>query len=169
MNVIQTLMRVTLRHRESVAGTVYGTIVVMATLAAGSRGAETTPWKLATVVGVTAFVLWIAHVYAHGLAEGLDLGRHLTARELASVARREVSIVKAAIGPVAVLGLAELGLFGSHSGVRLALALGVLMLAFQGARYAALEHMGRLGWVISVSLNVGLGLAIVALEVAITH
>ena len=157
------------RGRGSVAGTVYGTIVVMATLAAGSRGDETTPWRLATVVAVTSFVLWVAHVYAHGLAEGLTLGRHLTARELASVARREVSIVKAALGPVAVLGLAELDVIGPQTAVRLALAIGIATLAFQGARYATLEHMGRLGWAVSVLLNVGLGLAIVVLEVLVTH
>jgi hypothetical protein len=169
MNVVGALKRATLRHRESVAGTVYGTIVVMATLAAGSRGDETTPWKLATIVAVTSFVLWVAHVYSHGLAEGLKLGRHLTARELAAVARRELSILEAAIGPVLVLVAAELDVIAAETAVRLALAVGIATLAFQGARYAALEHMGRLGWAISVSLNVGLGLAIVALEVAITH
>jgi hypothetical protein len=156
-------------HPGNVAGSVYGTIVAMATLAAGSRGNETTPWRLATIVAVTAFVLWVAHVYSHGLAEGLQLGRHLTARELASVARREVAIVEAAVGPVAALGLAELDVIDAQTAIRLALAIGVATLAYQGARYAALEHMGRTGWAISVLLNVGLGLAIVALEVAITH
>jgi hypothetical protein len=169
MKVPEWLRRATLRHRESVAGTVYGTIVVMATIAAGSRGDGTTPWKLATVVAVTTFVLWIAHVYSHGLAEGLRIGRHLTARELTGVARREISILEAAIGPVLVLGAAELELIEAQAAVRLALAVGIATLAFQGARYAALEHMGRLGWAISVLLNVGLGLAIVLLEVAITH
>jgi hypothetical protein len=156
-------------RRENVSASVYGTIVVMATLAAGSRGNATTPWTLATIVAVTAFVLWIAHVYSHGLAEGLKLGRHLTARELASVGRREIAIVEAAIGPVVVLGLAELDVIEAQTAIRLALAIGVATLAYQGARYAALEHMGRTGWAISVLLNVGLGLAIVALEVAITH
>jgi hypothetical protein len=153
----------------NVAGSVYGTIVVMAALAAGSRGDETAAWELATVVGVTSAVLWVAHVYAHGLAEGLVLGRHLTARELASVARREVSIIEAAVGPVVVLGLAELGVLAPQTAVRLSLAIGIATLAFQGARYAALEHMGRLAAAVSILLNVGLGLAIVLLEVFVTH
>ena len=156
------------RGRGSVAGTVYGTIVVMATLAAGSQG-STAPWQLATVVGVTSLVLWVAHVYAHGLGEGLRQGRQLSAREVASVASRELSIVKAAIGPVVVLGLAELGVIETRTAVWLALGGGVATLAFQGVRYAALEHLGRLGLALSVALNVVLGLVIVVLEVAITH
>ena len=34
------------------AGTVYGTIVVMAVIAAGSRGGATDPWRLAVLVAV---------------------------------------------------------------------------------------------------------------------
>jgi hypothetical protein len=49
-----------------IAGTVYGTIVVMATITAGSQGKQTDAGRFAVVVVVTVFVLWIAHVYAHG-------------------------------------------------------------------------------------------------------
>ena len=164
-----TLRRIALGHREGVAGTVYGTIVVMATLAAGSRGEETRPWKLATVVAVTVLVLWVAHVYAHALAEGLRQERQLKPREIGSVARQELSIALAAVAPVAVLALAQLGAVESQTAVWLALGIGVATLAFQGARYAELEHLGRLGRAVSVSLNVGLGLAIVLLEASITH
>jgi hypothetical protein len=141
----------------------------MATLAAGSRGEETRPWKLATVVAVTVLVLWVAHVYAHALAEGLRQGRQLKPREIGSVARQELSIALAAVAPVAVLALAQLGALEAQTAVWLALGIGVATLAFQGARYAELEHLGRLGRVVSISLNVGLGLAIVLLEASITH
>ena len=40
-----------------IAGTVYGTIVVMATVTAGSQGEETDAGRLAVVVGATALVL----------------------------------------------------------------------------------------------------------------
>ena len=169
MTLHQTLRRIALGHREGVAGTVYGTIVVMATLAAGSRGEETRPWKLATVVAVTVLVLWVAHVYAHALAEGLRQERQLKPREIGSVARQELSIALAAVAPVGVLALAQLGAVESQTAVWLALGIGVATLAFQGARYAELEHLGRLGRAVSVSLNVGLGLAIVLLEASITH
>ena len=38
---------------RSIAGTVYGTIVVMATVAAGSRGEDTDTGRLAVIVGAT--------------------------------------------------------------------------------------------------------------------
>ena len=169
MTLHRTLRRIALGRREGVAGTVYGTIVVMATLAAGSRGEETRPWKLATVVAVTVLVLWVAHVYSHALAEGLRQGRQLKPREIGSVARQELSIALAAVAPVAVLALAQLGALEAQTAVWLALGIGVATLAFQGARYAELEHLGRLGRAVSISLNVGLGLAIVLLEASITH
>ena len=59
-----------------IAGTVYGTIVVMATVTAGSSGGQTDAWRLAVVVVVTVLVLWTAHVYAHGLAENADGPQH---------------------------------------------------------------------------------------------
>jgi len=60
-----------------IAGTVYGTIVVMATVTAGYNGEQTDAWRLAVVVAVTVLVLWIAHVYSDALAESLERGRRL--------------------------------------------------------------------------------------------
>ena len=152
-----------------IAGTVYGTIVVMATVTAGSSGGETDAWRLAVYVTVTVLVLWIAHVYAHAIAESLERERRLDRAELVSVAQRELSIPAAALAPVAALVLAVVGVLGVQTAVWLALGIGVATLAFQGARYAEAEHLGRLGRAVSISLNVGLGLAIVLLEASITH
>ena len=117
------LKRLIFGSTGGIAGTVYGTIVVMATVAAGSRGAETDAGALAAIVGVTVLVLWFAHVYSHTLAESLERGRRLDRAELVSVARRELAIVAAAVAPVAALVLAALGIVstsrrpsGSRSG-----------------------------------------------------
>jgi hypothetical protein len=152
-----------------IAGTVYGTIVAMATVAAGSRGHETDTARLAAIVASTVLVLWIAHVYSHVLAESLERGRRLDVAEFAAVARRELAIPAAAVAPVGTLVLAGFGLLGEHAAVRIALGFGVATLAVQGFRYAALERLGRAGTVVSVALNVSLGLVIVALEVSLAH
>ena len=161
--------RLFLGPRGGIAGTLYGTIVVMATVAAGSSGNETNAWRLATVVAVTVLVLWIAHVYAHAIAESLELGRRLDRAEFAAVARREWAIPAAAVAPVGALVLAALGVLGEHTGVRLALGFGVVTLAAQGARYATLEQLSRSGKLASIALNVLLGLVIVTLEVLLAH
>jgi hypothetical protein len=163
------LSRILFGRRESIAGTVYGTIIVMATIAAGSRGHETDVREVAVLAAVTVVVLFAAHVYSHTLAESLHRGRRLDAAELASVARRELAIVLAAVGPIAALVLAEVGVLDEQDAVRVALVLGVITLTVQGLRYAALEQLRGVAAAVSVVVNLALGLAIVALEVLVAH
>ena len=152
----------------SIAGTVYGTVVVMGAITAGSHDAPE-PWSLAAVVGATVIVLWLAHVYAHGLGEAIGRGRRLDRAELVSVARRELAIPLAAVAPIAALILGGLGVFKDATAVWLALAIGLATLAVQGVRYAGLEGLGGRGTVTSVALNLTLGLVIVALKALVSH
>jgi DMSO reductase anchor subunit len=73
--------RVLFGSRGGISGSVYGTILVMAALTAGSDG-DSGLWQLAAIVAASVVVIWIAHVYAHGLAESIDLGRRLDTPEL---------------------------------------------------------------------------------------
>ena len=152
-----------------IAGTVYGTIVVMATVAAGSQGADTDAWRLAVAVAVTVLVLWIAHVYSHALAESIERSRRLDRAEFRDVARRELAIPLAAVAPIAVLVLAALGVLNEQTAVWLALGVGVGTLAVQGARYAAVERLGRTGTLVAIALNLFLGLVVVGLKALLAH
>ena len=152
----------------SIAGTVYGSIVVMATLTAGSD-VEQDLWRLAAIVATTVVVLWIAHVYAHGLAESIQVGRSLDADELASVARRELAIPLAAVTPLAALVLGAVGVLGDDTAVWVAFVLGLVTLAVQGLRYARVERLGRGGTVLAIGVNLFLGVAIVALKIFVAH
>ena len=169
MTIGDTLKSLLVGRGRPVAGTVYGTIVVMATIAAGSRGEHTDTARLAILAGGTVLVLWLAHVYSDVLAESLERSRRLDVAEFADVARHELAIPLAALAPVAMLVLGAFGVFGEQTAVRLALGFGVATLAFQGARYAALERLSRVETAVSVALNVLLGLAIVGLEAALAH
>jgi hypothetical protein len=151
------------------AGTLYGTIVAMATVAAGSQGEETNAGQLAVVVSATVLVLWVAHFYSHALAESLERGKRLDRAELEAVARREWAIPAAAAAPIAALVLAALGVLGEQTAIWLALGIGVATLAGQAARLAAVERLSRTGTLAAIALNMALGLAIVALEVLIAH
>jgi hypothetical protein len=166
-------MRIGLSPRQDasahrIAGTVYGTIVVMATVAAGGKG-RVDAWELAVLVTATAVVLWIAHVYSHGLGESIESGHRLDRAELAVVARQEVSIVLAAAGPVLALVLGAAGIFRESRAVWLALTIGLLTLAAQGLRYARVERLGRLGTCTAVGINLALGLVIVGLKALLAH
>jgi hypothetical protein len=156
------------RSRAGIAGTVYGTIVVMAALTAGSEG-NPRLWQLAAIVATSVVVIWIAHVYAHGLAESIDLGRRLDTAELGAIARHELAIPLAAVAPVAALALGALGFVRDTRAVWLAMAIALATLMLQGARYAGVEQLSRTGTVVSIGVNTLLGLVIVALKAGLSH
>jgi hypothetical protein len=156
-------------NRTTIAGTVYGTIVVLSSITAGEDYYGHNLWHLEELVITAVFVLWLAHVYSHGIGESLDAGRRLTVREFGGIARNEFSIPLAAVLPLAAIALGAIGLISDRNALRLGLALGVGTLAVQGVRYAQLEHLGRLGMVFTVALDVALGLFIVALKAWVIH
>jgi hypothetical protein len=155
--------------RERIAGTVYGTIIVMSVLAVGAKSYLHQLWRLIVLAGGSVLVLWLAHVYAHGLGESLKLGRRLSVAELRSIARREYSVVVAAFIPLACVGLGAVGILEERSSVRLALWLGVVALAVQGVRYAQLEQLSRGAAFATIGLNLAVGLGLVGLEVVVAH
>ena len=163
------LTRLVFGSRRTIAGTVYGTIVVLAALAAGGKAFQNDLWHLIALVDVTVLVLWIAHVYSHGLGESLQVGRRLDAAELGAIAGRELAIPLSAVAPTAILVLGALGVFKGTTAIWLADGICVLALAVQGLRYALLERLGTVGTLVSVALNLALGLTIVGLKVLVSH
>jgi len=152
----------------TVASTVYGTIVVMATVTAAYATVKH-PSKLAGIVTSTVLVFWIAHVYAHGLSESITLSRRLTLDELVHIARREAGLLFAAAAPVAVLVVGATGVVHETTAVWLALAIGLVTLAAEGLRYARFRGFGRAGTLGAIVVNLSLGLLVVVLKVAVAH
>jgi 4-hydroxybenzoate polyprenyltransferase len=162
------LRRLTPPGRQ-IAGTVYGTIVVMGALVAGSKGGEPDPATLAAAVAGTVLVLWLAHVYSHALGETIALGRRLDAGELRDVARRELAIPLAAVAPLSSLLLGAAGVFRDTTSVWIALLIGLATLAVHGLSYARIERLSPVGTLVVVAINLGFGLALVALKAGLTH
>jgi hypothetical protein len=167
--VNKRLKHLILGDRQRISGTVYGTIIVMAVLAAGAKPYQHQLWRLLVIVAVTVVVLWLAHVYAHGLGESLQLGRRVTLAELRSIARREYAIIAAAALPLLALALGVADVLPHRAAVLLALWLGVVALTAQGVRYARLERLSRGATIATVSVNLGIGLGLVALEAWVAH
>jgi hypothetical protein len=140
----------------------------MAALTAGSEGSSGLS-QLSAIVATSVLVIWVAHVYAHGLGESIDLGRRLDAAELAAIARRELAIPLAAVAPIAALALGALGFVRDTRAVWLALAIALATLMLQGARYAGVERLSRTGTLVSIGVNTLLGLVIVALKAGLSH
>jgi hypothetical protein len=152
---------------RGIAGTVYGTVVVMATLTA-AYASEKDPWKLASTVAAAVLVLWVAHVYAHALSESIAEGK-VRLVGLKSIARRELGIVLAAVLPILSLILGAVGVLRESRAIWIALGIGLFTLAAEGIRYARLERLGRVGTVAATGLNLALGLLVVALKIFVAH
>jgi hypothetical protein len=163
------LKRYFLGRRDTVAGTVYGTIVVLAVLAAGADTYKHHLWRLVAIAATSAVVLWLAHVYSHALGESLKEARRLDPREFAAIAQREYAVVLAAVPPVVALGLGATGLLSANAAIWVAFGTGVVTLAAQGVRYARLEELSLPASIASVAVNVTLGLVLVVAEVVVSH
>jgi hypothetical protein len=140
----------------------------MATLTA-AYATEKDPWRLAVLVWTTAFVLWVAHLYAHGLAESISRRQHLSWGELKDIARRELGILVAAAVPAAALLLGALGVLRESASVWLALGVGLAILAAEGLRYARIEALRPAATLTIVGANLAVGLFVVVLKVTVAH
>jgi hypothetical protein len=155
--------------RDTIAGTVYGAIVVLSVLTAGAPAFEHGNWHLLAVLGVTVLVFWTAHVYTHVIGESLQEGHRLERRQVIAIARRELAIPLAAVLPMTMVGLGVVGAIGASTALWLAAGISVATLTIQGIRYARLERLSRTGTIVSVAINLSLGLALVVLKVVVTH
>lgn len=154
---------------ERLGGFIYGTIIVLAVVVAGAKAYPNAAGHIAALVGVTCVVFWLAHVYAHTLAYSVGQDQHLSLAALRYIARREASIIGAALPPVAALLLGALGLMSTSAAVWCALVLGLLVLALQGVVFAHVERLGIPATVGVVTANLGLGILLVGLKLLLPH
>jgi hypothetical protein len=150
-------------------GFIYGTIVALAVLVAGARAYPHDAGEIAALVAVSSAVFWLAHVYAHALAHSVETDEHLPLVELRRIARREASIVEAAVPLLVALLLGAFELVSTKAAVWLAFGLGLGVLAAQGVVFARVERLGWPATLLVVGANLALGVVLVALKVLVTH
>src|SRR3954468_8523317 len=143
---------------ERLGGYIYGTIVVLATVVAGAEAYRNGAGHTISLVLMTTFVFWLAHVYAHAVAHSVSAGKRISGEELLRVAPRESSIIEAAILPVIMLVLGKLDAFSVHTAVWLAVGCGLAVLGAQGARYARAVGSGPLVTLGVAGANLAIGL-----------
>src|ERR1700757_794674 len=152
-----------------IASTVFGTITAMATVAAYGRAFPDSPWTVEELVLSTAVVLWIAHVYTHGLSESLSEGHPLRVDRVRTLAGREAGILFAVVPPSLALLLGAVGVLDETASIWLALGVGLGILAYEGLRYSRIESLGPRGTLLAVALNTGIGLLVVLLKAVVLH
>ena len=138
-------------------------------IVAGARAFPHEPGHVAVLCVATCVTFWLAHVYAHALGHSLAHGEHVSFDELREIAGRELPLVESALPPVVALLLGAFGVLEDNTALWLASGLGLGVLAVQGVIFARLERLGFLGMLLVVTVNVALGLILVALKLFVTH
>jgi hypothetical protein len=154
---------------ERLGGFIYGTIIVLAVIVGGARAYPDDAGRIAVLAGVTSVIFWLAHVYAHSLAYSVAHDQHLSVAALRRIARREASIVEAAVPPIVALILGASDLISANAAVWAAFALGLTVLGVQGVVFARVERLGWLGTLAVVVGNVAIGAALVGLKLVLSH
>ena len=152
---------------ERLGGFVYGTIVVLSVIVAGAKAYPDDTTRMAALVAVTTVVFWLSHAYAHALTHSVSTGERLTFDEARHIGRRESALIQAGLPSIAVLLLGSVGLLEDDTAIWLAMALGLVVLAVQGFVFARLERLGPASTVGVVTVNVALGLLLVALKLLV--
>jgi len=152
-----------------IGSTIYGTLLVLTALTASYAAERHHPWKLVELVVCAVLVFWLAYVYANAISSSIERRSHLTLPVVASIANRELGIILAAVGPILALLLGAIGVISERASIWVAIAVGIAALTAQGVRYARAAGLGRLGMAGILVLNVGLGLLVVVLKVALVH
>lgn len=146
-------------HRENLAaGAIYGTVVYLTILVLLEED-RTDPRDAVAILLGTAVVFWLAHVYAHLVPRIAAEGR-LNKGSFLQTAVDQVGILGAVAIPAIPLVFAMLGLLDDGTGMRAAIAAGILSLAAFALRRARTAGLGwgRSLWIATILLAAGVGL-----------
>lgn len=75
----------------------------------------------------------------------------------------------AAVLPIAFIALGAAHVLDESTALWLVVVVGIITLTAEGVRYARLERLTRAGAVLTVGVNLSLGLAIAALKAFVAH
>jgi len=162
-------MTVTDANRLDYTGAVYGSLLAASVVAGTSpRAAAATVAELVGLLIATGVVFWLAHTYSRVVGDRRH-GRRVDWTEIRTAARGELPLAEAAVPPSAAAVVCWL--FGLPDAVGAWAALGTA-LAAQCAWAIVADAKSRAAMpaiAVSVTVNLLLGLVIVALKVWLAH
>ena len=154
-----------IRHdrEEAIAGAIYGTILTAATMSVVSDKRWDEPFLTSAQVLVTLAVFWLAHAFAHGVAVRVtedDPRPHEMIHDL----RATWPMVGSAFPQLAPMVLVGLHVFSYDTGLWVAYALAVGILASYGVVIARRRRLGTAGTVKLVAASGVAGLILITLK-----
>ena len=156
-------------HKSGVySAAIYGSIVSTALIAALWEE-HASPQTMTLSLLSTMAVFWLAHVWSALAGERIHRGRGLPEHRVVELAREEWPMVEAVFAPLAALALAWVGVLDRDDGARAAIAIGVVQLFAWGLVVGRRAYDGWWRAIAGGGMNGVLGVALVALELAVIH
>jgi hypothetical protein len=140
-----------------------GIILTGALLAIESTRHETLA-QAAGAVAIVIVLLWLSHSYAEALAERLEQGHPLSARQIYQTAGHELALLRGAFLPLVVLLLANALGLATGSCVNAALLSAVALLFIIELVAALRSHLSPVELAFQVALGVLLGVGVLVLH-----
>jgi hypothetical protein len=156
--------RVTAERVPRLAGAIYGTILVLAVIAALSEDDEVGPGAVLGAVVATSVVFWLAHIYADVIARRMTGVAESVLRNVRDAAAHEWPLVEASLAPSVPLLLGAVGVFSRSTAVNLALAVGLVDLFIWGYMAGRASSETRVAAVVSALAAVLIGALMVVLK-----
>lgn len=153
-----------IEHRRRAADAIYGTILVLAVVAALSEDESASAGTILGGAAATSLVFWIVHVYAQVLDRETEGDRTAFWQLVRESAWQEWPLVQAALLPMLPLLLGALGAFGRSTAVTLSLGLGIADLAAWGYSAGRAVQHSRVASALMAAGAVALGLVMVLLK-----
>lgn len=155
------------RSAGNYTSAIYGTIVVASVIAALGHEESDASTIFGSVLA-TAFVFWLAHVWAAATSARVEAGRRLPARAVGEIAAHEWPMVESAALPLVPIALAWAGVVSDGHGVDLALGVVVLQLVGWGLVVGRRTYDRWLPALLSGLVNGAFGVMLVLLK-ALVH
>ncbi|MEV5439150.1 hypothetical protein AB0K80_24530 [Streptomyces sp. NPDC052682] len=152
----------------SFAGAVYGSLLAASVVAGTSAAGPYARVELVLLLLCTGLVFWAAHTYSALVGELLP-HRPLTWSGIARVCVHEWPIAQAAVAPALAVAVSPLFGLGLDGAAWLGLGVAVVQQVFWASAAVLRAGASRRAVVSAGSVNLALGLLIVAAKVAIQH
>ena len=155
-------------HAAGYAAAIYGSIVATAIVGA-LWGKNVSAQDMTIEVLATMIVFWLAHTWSEIAGERIHTGHTVSRRRMLALGRAEWPMVESGFAPVVALALAWIGVISDDKAAKIAIALGIVQLFAWGFVLGRRVYSRRLGALLAGAGNGLLGLALVALEIVVSH
>jgi hypothetical protein len=154
------------RREYRYSAAVYGSILVAALVGAMFEE-RASPQTMTLSLAGSVVIFWVAHAWSEVLGERVAEGRLFDRARIKAITIEEWPLVEAGMLPTVLLALAWAGAFSRHSASVLALGVAILQLAAWGVLAGRRTQPTWGGALLVGAFDGVLGVAIVALEIAV--